>query len=201
MKIRAAGAYRYRWAIVLAAAACGLGAGCARKEVPAKPAPKARPAPPAAKVEAEAEPKVKVTATKVTLRWEDGGKPRLTAVATKGVINALKGTGELKRATATLYRNGKPAAVVDAPVVRADRASGTVWATGGVTVRSAVRNTVVHSSEIEWLANQHKIVATGGVTVDSEVGQLSAESLVADTELRTLELRAGQGGGRAKIRG
>lgn len=186
--------------IVLAILAAALIGGCTKTK---KEAPKPEPAaeatePPAAAADA---PKLRATIDQVTLRWQDGSKVRLAATANKATGDEIAGTGVLENASAALYRDGKKTTILKAPKVNANRKEATVKATGGAVLESVERKTVLRCPDIEWRANEHKIIGTGGVTLDSENGRVVAESFVADTELKTIEFRAGPSGGLAMLGG
>jgi len=193
--IRAAVAYK----CIGAFAAALILLGCARPPAPGPGQSRTSPTAPPRPVQER--PKVKVITRKVTLRWQEGDKMRLAATAARGTADELTGTGVLEHVSASLYREGKPAAELQAPRVRADRKAAIVLASGGVVLRSIERNTVIRSQMVRWEADKHRIIATGGVRVDSENGRIAADSAIADTELKTIEFRAGASGGSAVIGG
>ena len=105
-----------------------------------------------------------------------------------------EGLGVLKTSEAVLYQNGKPAAVMNADTMTADRAAKTVVGVGNVRVRSLQKDAQNNASAIRadtmtWRHDSNKIRGKGKVRVTNgpEV-ELPGENFEADTFLRTFRL-------------
>lgn len=137
-------------------------------------------------------PQIMVTQRGVTIRWDAKDGTQMTATAKSGDYNQVTQVGTLLDFSGKLYENGKLTASVSAPMATIDAAKRTVIATGGVTLRSLERQTVVKSSWIKWYANQHRIVGDGGVHMESKnepnTMKMDAAAFQADTALKTLKV-------------
>lgn len=179
----------YKSILALAAlATLAVVAGCGRNEPAvsqaAPPKPAAAPAPPA-----DLGPKLELTQKELTLRWVENGQLRMSAKAREGIVNEATRTAALLDFSAELYENGKLTASIKAPKAVADTANRIVTATGGVTLKSLERATVVHAQWVKWFAKEQRVIGNGGVTVDSTMGTMSSAAFEANTALKTLRLK------------
>lgn len=134
-------------------------------------------------------PKLEVTQQGVTLTWHEKGQVRMAAKAKSLEADEVTKTGALIDFSAQLYENGKLTASIAAPKAVADTTKREVTATGGVTLKSYERQTVVKAKWIKWFARQQKVVGDGGVNVKSPQWDLNGAAFVADTNMRTLSIR------------
>jgi hypothetical protein len=148
----------------------------------AKPAQDANPA-------KSVGPLIEVEQKTVTLRWVEKGVLRMSATAREGRINELTKTGVLTDFSANLYENGKLTASLTAPKVSADTVNRIVTATGGVTVKSTVRNTTLKAGWVKWFAREQKLIGNGGVKIKTDMWEMESAAFVADTGLKTLTLK------------
>lgn len=191
-----------RW--LLAAGLCAsviFAAGCAPREQQAitkKPAPlfveKPKPKSATVKPVLDVQPKKPVPqfivdTRGVTLNWSAKEGTQMTANAKSASFNEVTQSGTLLDFSAKLYENGKLTAAVSAPLAEADTKKRTVTASGGVTLKSFERKTVVTAKWIRWYANTHKLVGNGGVKIVSESGTIDGAAFVADTALKTLTVK------------
>lgn len=144
--------------------------------------------------------KVGVTTKNVTLTWEEAGKLKMQATAREIIGNQLTGKGEMHDAKVLWYDKGQLTTVMQAPRIDAENATKVLLASGGVTVKSIPRNTVVKARQLKFYANDHKIIGSGGVKVTSDMGTVNATGLVADTELKTIKFTAQNGSGSASFK-
>lgn len=133
--------------------------------------------------------KLEVTQKEVTLRWASKEGTQMVATARSSNLNEETQAGTLLDFSAKLYENGKLSALVSAPLATADYKNRVVIASGGVVLKSLVRQTVVHASWIKWYVDKHKIVGNGGVSIDSTAGSMDGAAFVADTALKTLTVK------------
>ncbi len=151
-------------ACLLLPAACLLLYGCGprrRSQPIIKPAPKP---PDASQTASGAQAR-----QGLTFQWREklpNGALRqvldLQAASAAGSVQSE--SGELKDTKGTLFRDNRPRARFVAPVVHADRKSGTVVAEGGVKVTSVdPPGTSVTAKTITWNADKNVIVARGDV--------------------------------------
>jgi len=152
------------------------------KQGNAKPAQDANPA-------KSVGPLIEVEQKTVTLRWVEKGVLRMSATAREGRINELTKTGVLTDFSANLYENGKLTASLTAPKVAADTVNRIVTATGGVTVKSTVRNTTLRAGWVKWFAREQKLIGNGGVKIKTDMWETESAAFVADTGLKTLTLK------------
>lgn len=132
--------------------------------------------------------KLEVMQKKIQLRWADKEGTQMVALARSSNLNEVTQTGTLLDFSAKLYDNGKLSAYVSAPLATADYKKKVVVASGGVVLKSLVRQTVVNSSWIKWYVDKHKIVGDGGVKIKSASGSVDGAAFVADTALKTLKV-------------
>jgi hypothetical protein len=154
-----------------------------------KPVAATKPAAPA-KPAADQKPKLSLVQKGVTLQWVDNGELRMTATAAEFRGNEVTRQGVLTDFSAKLYENGKPATIMNAPRVVADTVGRVLTATGGVTIKSLSRKTVVKSGWAKWYQKQQKVVGNGGVKINSEAWTAESAAFVADTGLKTVSLRS-----------
>lgn len=131
--------------------------------------------------------KYAVASGQINLRWQDGNKTTFSATASKAEGNEATETATLRDVSAELYRDGKKVSTLKAPKVTADRKTGKIVADGGAVITSLEQKTVLKAPKAVWLMKQHKVIATGGVTCVFGNGHIKSESLVADTELQSME--------------
>jgi hypothetical protein len=114
----------------------------------------------------------KLTSEGITIHWEEpgqkGGVERVMDVrAQSGDLEQLSQSGTLRNATGTAYREDKPRATFDAPVVNAAKDRKTVTATGGVTVHSVdPSGMTVRADHAIWHVEQNQVVAEGNVNFE-----------------------------------
>ena len=126
-----------------------------------------------------------------TFKWVENGQIRMDAKARSGRADELTRVAELVDFSANLYENGKLTSTMTAPKVLADMDKRIVTATGGVTMKSLDRATVVKADWMKWFAKEQKVVGNGGVKIDSHKGPkdyytLEGAAFTADTALKTL---------------
>lgn len=145
-----------------AAVAAGVGAGCGPRRLPRKEPPK--------KAEQNDGP-TGVVSRGVTIVWQKTGAGRLahrmlTVDAETGSLDAVKQSGTLRKARGVLYREDRPGATFDAPVVEASRSQERIVARGGVTLRSVQPpGAVVTARRMTWLPERNLVVAEGDVLI------------------------------------
>lgn len=138
-------------------------------------------------------PSLETVVKRVTLRWTDKNLMSLSASASK-----LEGSEVTRKAVLTdfraeLYQNGKLTTTLVAPKVEADEARRTLTATGGVTLKSLDRGTVVKCAWVKWYAREGRIVGDGGVKVTSKLQsggnyEMEGAAFEADTALRSITI-------------
>ncbi len=134
-------------------------------------------------------PLIEVEQKTVTLRWVEKGVLRMSAMAREGRIDELTKTGVLTGFSANLYENGKLTASMTAPKVKADTANRIVTATGGVVVKSTVRNATLRAGWVKWFARDQKLIGNGGVKIKTDMWEMESAAFVADTGLKTITLK------------
>jgi len=139
-------------------------------------------------------PKLVVTQKGLTLRWEANGKTSMSAKASKFEGDQITRIGVLLDFSAQLYDNGKLTATMTAPKVVADTANRTLTATGGVTLTSIDKSTVIKAEWMKWFPKQNKVVGNGGVKVTSSMGTkdryvMEGAAFEADTKLQSLKVK------------
>lgn len=132
--------------------------------------------------------RLEVTQKKVRLCWAAKEGTQMVAIARSSNLNEETQTGTLLDFSAKLYENGKLSASVSAPLATADYKKKVVVASGGVVLKSLVRQTVVNAGWIKWYVDKHKIVGNGGVKIQSAAGSVDGAAFVADTTLKTLKV-------------
>ncbi|NLN75359.1 MAG: LPS export ABC transporter periplasmic protein LptC [Armatimonadetes bacterium] len=133
-------------------------------------------------------PKLEITQSGVTLRWAEKSGSQMTASARSADFNEITQVGSLIDFSASLYENGKLAASISASKAMVDTAKRAVTATGGVTLKSIERDTVVKAAWIKWDAKTNKVTGNGGVKITSAAGTAEAAAFVADTSLKNYTL-------------
>lgn len=180
-----------------------LAAGCARRkpdaspdkarslfvDQPSKHSPKPNKTGKDANLDLPKGVKLDITQRGVTLRWSEKNGTQMTASAKSASFNEVTQTGTLLDFSAKLYENGKLTAAMSAPRATADTAKRTIIASGGVTLKSLERQTVVNAAWMKWNAGTHKLVGDGGVRIKSTSGTVDGAAFVADTTLKTLIVR------------
>ena len=190
-----------RWIVLLVCCAAFVIQGCAKHEhvKPAKhkpllvdkqpkPSPEEKPAPQKPEEPIEESPKLEITQSGVTLRWTEKNGSQMTASAKSADFNEVTQIGSLVDFSAQLYENGKLTAGLNAPKAIVDTAKRNVTASGGVTLKSMERNTIIKAGWIKWDANTRKVTGNGGVKVTSDTGVAEAAAFVADTSLKSYTL-------------
>ncbi len=114
---------------------------------------------------------------------------RMEATADEFRGNEVAQTGELVGFRGKLYENGKLTATMEAPSAIADTANRIVTATGGVKLRSVVRETSLTSQWVKWYAREQRVIGNGGVKIDSTVGIVEAAAFEADTGLKKFTVK------------
>lgn len=133
-------------------------------------------------------PKLEITQSGVTLRWAEKNGSQMTASAKSADFNEVTQVGSLLDFSAQLYENGKLTAGVSAPKATVDTDKRTVIASGGVTLKSLERSTVIKAGWIKWDANTRKVMGNGGVKITSDTGVAEAAAFIADTSLKSYTL-------------
>jgi len=193
-------------ALLVAIAAAVAGCGRGGRVAPPKPPEGAPTAPQKPKTTAKAKPAgqpaqaqdtapdLQAIVKGITLRWIEKGRTSMNAKARRFEGNEVTRKGVLLDFSAQLYENGKLTTTMTAPKVVADTANRTITATGGVTLKSLDRGTVVKSQWIKWFSREDKIVGNGGVKATSNMGtgdryEMEGAAFEADTALKTLTIR------------
>lgn len=193
---------------VLAAALLLLLAGCGSREISTSPEKKSANAtlpvkntgsdntekntkPDKEQVEpvVDSGPKLELSQKGITLNWVDKGVIRMSANAAKGQIDEVTKVGVLYNFSAKLYENGRVTTTMTAPKVMADTVNRIVTATGGVTMTSLDRKTVVKSKWMKWYEKKQKVVGNGGVDIKSDTWNVQSAAFVADTALKNLTVQ------------
>lgn len=143
------------------------------------------------KIDEEPKPKIEISQSGVTLKWMDLDKGTVKMVANAREIQAQEETrvGTLMGLSAKLYEAGKVSTTMSAPKVSVDSNNRILTATGGVLLKSLDRKTVVTAQRVRWFANQQKIIGVGKVKVTSELGTMEGAAFVADTALKTVNVK------------
>lgn len=134
-------------------------------------------------------PVIVMTQKGVTLNWKEKGQIRMSAKARAAEADEVTKTGTLLDFSANLYENGKLTATISAPKAVADTVNRVVTATGGVTLKSVERQTVVNAQWVKWYSRQQKVIGNGGVKITSPQWNLEGAAFVADTNMKTLSIR------------
>ena len=165
------------WVALALLIACG---GCSG---PRAPQTAKRVAPPKPKSH------LQVGGREVGLGWKDqAGRPVLIVQAKSLDADEATQRVTMKAARCRMYRNGRLAAVLTAPVVKGDGGKRTLAASGGVAVKSADGRSCVRADSVTWDANRHIIRGRGHVVVRWRGAQLSGDELGADTGLAKAEI-------------
>lgn len=138
-------------------------------------------------------PELKVVGQKVSLNWQEGGRPKLAAIATELTGDTLAGKAALKQVSAELYQDGKLVAKLVAPNVIADEKTRVITATGGATLTSTVPESTIRTVKCDWMkwySRDDKIVGNGGVTANGPLASIKAAAFTADTRMRTVKITA-----------
>ncbi len=133
-------------------------------------------------------PFLAVSQEDVTVKWIEKGSLKMKAVAEEFTGDEVTRKGVLKNFKAELYENGKLTAELSAPRAEANAETRVVIATGGVTLKSMERNTVVRAAWIKWFSEDERVVGNGGVKVESTMGTIESAAFEADTTLRKVTL-------------
>lgn len=137
----------------------------------------------------ELKPKLEISQKGATLNWVDGnGKTKMSASLREVRGDLVSNIFAAYDFSGKLYENGRQTASLAAPKVVVDSDNQIVTATGGVTLKSAERNSVVKSSWMKYYAKQHRVVGNGGVKITSDTGTYEGAYFEADTDLRTFTL-------------
>lgn len=134
-------------------------------------------------------PKLELSQRGVTLNWVEKGVLRMSASASRGQISEVTKVGVLFNFSAKLYDNGRLTTTMTAPKVTADTANRIITATGGVTMKSLDRKTVVKAKWMKWYEKQQKVVGNGGVDIRSDTWNVQSAAFVADTALKNLSVQ------------
>ena len=166
----------------LVGAACV--AGCSGKGRTDKAASSAR-----SKAAKQREPESMLQAefSKARIIWSDSHGRRVMEAQFKEAVGSQTGnnsTLELRTVKASLYKNGKIAGILTAPSVMADSRKKEIWASGGVTVSSAVENATASADRIVWKAREDRLYGTGNVNMAKQNVSVAASSFQADTALK-----------------
>lgn len=169
------------------------GAGCRRTpraSPSASPSPSPAPSPSAPPLAAE------VSRFEAVLPDGHGGRRALlrgtSAAIDGGGAEASKGV--VRGTSAILYRDGKPALELVAPVVEGDAARGTVVARGGVAVRTigGLQTTRLRSDTMTWHADSDLLEGRGDVLMThGDAARVPGDTFRADTRLRRVLLTFG----------
>lgn len=159
-------------------------AGCSGKGRTDKAASSARP-----KVEEPREPESTLEAefSKARIIWSDAQGRRVMEAQFREAVGSQTGnnsTLELRTVKASLYRNGKVAAILTAPSVRADSHKKEIRASGGVSVSSALENAKASADRIVWKSREDKLYGAGNVNMAKQNVSVAASSFQADTALK-----------------
>ncbi|MCX6374799.1 MAG: hypothetical protein NTU88_01950 [Armatimonadetes bacterium] len=159
-------------------------AGCSGKGRTDKAASSAR-----SKAEKQREPESTLQAefSKARILWSDAQGRRVMEAQFKEAVGSQTGNNsmlELRTVRASLYKNGKIAGVLTAPSVMADSRKKEIWASGGVTVSSAVENATASADRIVWKAREDRLYGAGSIKMVRENVSVAASSFQADTVLK-----------------
>jgi hypothetical protein len=139
-----------------------------------------------------------VTSGVKDLSWQSGGQYIMRAKARELVADEVTGRASLRDGRAILFKQGKEAALMSAKLIEADTRASCLTASGGISVRSLVRNARVSAKSLTWRRKQNRLFGTGGVNVTSSAGNISADRLDGDTSLNEVTLYS-DAGGRASL--
>lgn len=138
---------------------------------------------------ADLNPQIQITQQGATLNWVDGnGKTKMSASLREVRGDLVSNVVAAYDFSGKLYEGGRQTASLIAPKVVVDSDNQVVTATGGVTLKSAQRNSVVRSSWMKYYAKQHRVIGNGGVKITSDMGTYEGAYFEADTDLRTFTL-------------
>ena len=135
-----------------------------------------------------------VTSGVKELSWQSGGQYVMRAKARELVADEVTGKASLKDGHAIMFKQGKEAALMSAKLIEADRRAMTLSATGGITVRSLMRNTQVRAQSVSWWRKDNRLSAAGGVSVTSSAGSISADRMDGDIDMKRITLYSDKGG-------
>jgi len=127
---------------------------------------------------------------------DKSGKPvtKITAQSAAATASSDKDAlGELTKATADLYQNGKHIATLTADKLKVDSKRRTLTAQSNVVIESKDATTgdkkTVRADAVRWEYDRDKIVGNGNVLLQQgELVRVPAASFVADTALKTCDL-------------
>ena len=159
-------------------------AGCSGKGRTDKAASSARSKP---QKQREPESTLQAEFSKARIIWSDSRGRRVMEAQFKEAVGSQTGnnsTLELRTVKASLYKNGRIAGILTAPSVRADSRKKEIWASGGVTVSSAVENATASADRIVWKAREDRLYGTGNVNMAKQNVSVAASSFQADTALK-----------------
>ena len=128
------------------------------------------------------------------LSWQEGGRYVMRASAESLSFDEETGKSALKQARVVLYKHGSEAAVVTAADVETDGKKRELTATGGVSARSSARGLSVSASKLNWSQRTQKLIGRGGVRAKSDVAEVSADTMIAESDLKHVTLRSASGG-------
>ena len=105
-------------------------------------------------------------------------------------------TGEVRAASAVLYRDNHPAATFSADSLHLDRDSLVVVGVGNVILRSLTQadTPAIRADTMTWRYKDNQVAGHGNVVITRKPDiRVPATAFTADTELRTLTLQGGNG--------
>lgn len=139
--------------------------------------------------------KVRVVTSGVKeLTWQAGGQYIMRAKAGQLIADEETGKANLKDGRAIMFKDGKESAVMSAKLIEADTHASTLVASGGITVRSLVRNAQISAKTATWWRKQDRISGEGGVVLTSGAGRILADRMEAETALKQVTLYSDKGG-------
>ena len=179
-------------AALLLTIVCG---GCSgRRERPAA-APRVKP--PVALAPRQA---LEARGREVRIRWRNPAGLPIVDVEAKGLKGEEAGQrAVLTNATARLYREGKPAAVVTAPKIEADGEKRILVASQGVLVKSSDGESSARADSVRWEADRQRISGKGNVVVRWRGLELIGDEFTADTSLGRVKITS-KSNGRGRLR-
>lgn len=134
-------------------------------------------------------PKLQLSQKGVTLSWVEKGQVRMKASGRESKYDDMAKVASMLDLNAQLYQDGKLSASMKAPKAIANTTTRIVTATGGVTLKSMERNTIVKAAWMKWYAKEQKVIGDGGVKITSSMGTLTGAAFVADTNMRTITIK------------
>lgn len=160
-------------------------AGCGQPQ-PQRPGAKSMVNPSTSKPKEEDSVDAKLQAAKVLMR-DEKGRPLWAARFSEGTGSKdyAKSVGIFHNVSASLYKDGKVASTLVAPLVEADSRSKEFRASGGIKIVSNSDGATATCQRIVWKSKENKVYGTGNVKMTRQNMTVIGNSFVSDTSLKS----------------